>query len=63
MMITGGQASPQGQGTVTLYLINTAWVAGSPWKDDPFATWNNVKTGYMILNIRGGCLYLNDYLD
>ena len=32
-------------------------------KDDPFATWNNVKTGHMILNIRGGCLYLGEYLD
>lgn len=32
-------------------------------KDDPFATWNNVKTGHMVLNIRGGCLYLGEYFD
>ena len=32
-------------------------------KDDPFAVWNNIKTGHMVLNIRGGCLYLGEYFD
>ena len=31
--------------------------------DDPFATWGNVKTGHVVLNIRGGCLYLGEYFD
>ncbi|MEO0973528.1 MAG: hypothetical protein AAFX85_10580 [Pseudomonadota bacterium] len=30
---------------------------------DPFATWNNVKKGHAVLNIRGGCLYLGEYFD
>lgn len=31
--------------------------------EDPFATWGNVKTGHVVLNIRGGCLYLGEYFD
>ncbi|MEH6628223.1 MAG: hypothetical protein V7739_17405 [Motiliproteus sp.] len=28
---------------------------------DPFARYNNVKTGHLVLNIRGGCLYLAEH--
>jgi hypothetical protein len=31
--------------------------------DDPFSTWNDVKTGHVVLNIRGGCLYVGEYFD
>ncbi len=28
---------------------------------DPFARYDNVKKGYLVLNIRGGCLYLPEH--
>ncbi len=32
-------------------------------RDDPFSTWNNVKTGHVVLNTRGGCFYLAQQID
>ena len=32
-------------------------------RNDPFSIWDNVKTGHIVLNIRGGCLYLGHYID
>ncbi len=29
---------------------------------NPYA-WNPAKTGYIVLNVRGGCLYLGEYYD
>lgn len=31
--------------------------------NDPFSLWDNVKTGHMVLNVRGGCLYLDAHVD
>ncbi len=30
---------------------------------DPFAHYNNIKTGYVVLNMRGGCLYIGESID
>ncbi|MEH6616424.1 MAG: hypothetical protein V7699_01150 [Porticoccus sp.] len=30
-------------------------------RTDPFSHYDNVKKGYMVLNIRGGCLYLSEH--
>ena len=30
---------------------------------DPFAHYDNVKKGYMVLNVRGGCLYVPEHFN
>jgi len=30
---------------------------------DPFSHYNNLKTGHIVLNIRGGCLYLAEHFN
>jgi hypothetical protein len=32
-------------------------------RTDPFAHYENIKKGYMVLNIRGGCMYLPEYFN
>jgi hypothetical protein len=32
-------------------------------KMDPFSVYDNVKKGHIVLNIRGGCLYLSEYFS
>lgn len=32
-------------------------------KMNPFSVYDNVKTGHIVLNIRGGCLYLSEHFS